>query len=63
MRENARFSRLFSAVCVTAFFVFRRPTTESLHGNRKNTAETIRKTEASAHGLKRLWDYTAPIEI
>ena len=38
-------------------------TIEYLHGDRKNTAKTFRKTGASAHSLKRLWDHTAPIEI
>ena len=38
-------------------------TIEYLHGYRKNTAKTFRKTDASAHSLKRLWDHTAPIEI
>ena len=38
-------------------------TIEYLHGYRKNTALTFRKTEASAHSMKRLWDRTAPIEI
>ena len=38
-------------------------TIESLHGYRKNTAETFRKTEVSARSLKQLRDRTAPIEI
>ena len=38
-------------------------TIEYLHGYRKNTAKTFRKTEASARSLKWLRDRTAPIEI